>query len=297
VTKKNSLSRTELSWILNDVANSAFVLIIVTAIMPIFFKDIASRGIPDHVSTSNWGFANSADSLALALLAPILGASADYKGRKMKFFAGFLAIGVVFSLLLTQVGQGQWILCIWLFTLARIGWAGANIFYDAFIVDVAAADRMDRISSYGYAWGYIGSVVPFLLIIGLFFTAQGRGEDALPEVPAKIGFAIVAVWWLLFSIPMLRNVRQVNFIPTIDAPLLDSLRRLKDTFLKIRNHRQVFLIFGRLFFLHRRRGYHCHNGNRLWPGSGLFRRSLDWRNPFYPDHCVSFRPDLRKACR
>jgi MFS transporter, UMF1 family len=248
MAEKNSLTRIEISWILYDVANSAFVLIIVTTIMPIYFKDIASRGIPDYVSTSNWGFANSAASLVLALLAPIFGALADYKGRKMKYFAGFLTIGIVFSLLLTQVGQGQWPLCIWLFTLARIGWAGANIFYDAFIVDVAAADRLDRISSYGYAWGYIGSVVPFLLIIGLLFTAQGRGEDALPEFQAKIGFAIVALWWLVFAIPMIRNVRQVHFIPSSGTPILDSFKRLADTFLRIRQHRQVFLFLGAYFF-------------------------------------------------
>ena len=245
---RNSLTRTEISWILYDVANSAFVLIIVTTVLPIFFKDIASRGIPDHVSTANWGFANSAASLVLALLAPILGALADYEGRKMKFFVGFIAIGVVFLLLLTQVGQGQWLLCLWLFAFARIGWAGANIFYDAFIVDVARTDRMDRVSSHGYAWGYIGSVVPFLLIIGLLFTAPGRAGDAMPELQAKIGFAIVAVWWLAFSVPMIRNVRQIHFIPSMGAPILSGFKRLGGTFSRIRNHRQVFLFLAAYFF-------------------------------------------------
>jgi MFS transporter, UMF1 family len=248
VADKNTLTRTEISWILYDVANSAFVLIIVTTIMPIFFKDIASKGIPDYVSTANWGFANSAASLVLALLAPVLGALADYEGRKMKFFSAFLSIGVVFTLLLIYVGQGQWLLCVWVFILARIGWAGANIFYDAFIVDVAGADRMDRVSSYGYAWGYIGSVVPFLAIIGLLMTAPGKQGDALPEFQAKVGFAIVAIWWLVFSIPMIKNVRQIHFIPSSGAPVSDSFKRLGDTFLKIRNHRQVFLFLAAYFF-------------------------------------------------
>ncbi|MCU0599926.1 MAG: MFS transporter [Desulfobacterales bacterium] len=245
---QNRLTKTEISWIIYDVGNSAFVLIIVTTLMPIFFKDIASIGVADYVSTANWGFANSAASLTLALLAPVLGALADYQGRKKKFFIAFLAIGIVFTLLLTQVGQGEWILCIWLFILARIGWAGANIFYDAFIVDVADKDRMDRVSSHGYAWGYIGSVIPFLVIIGLLITAQNGKGDALPEFQTKVGFIIVAVWWLVFSIPMIRNVDQVYFAAASASPVTDSFRRLKDTFLKIRNHRQVFLFLAAYFF-------------------------------------------------
>jgi MFS transporter, UMF1 family len=248
LAQKNKLTRTEISWILYDVGNSAFVLIIVTTLMPIFFKDIASKGISDYISTANWGFANSAASLALAMLAPVLGALADYQDRKKKFFTAFVAIGAAFTVLLTQAGQGQWILCIWLFILARIGWAGANIFYDAFIVDVAEKDRMDRVSSHGYAWGYIGSVIPFLVIIALLLTAPGKQGDALPQFQAKVGFVIVAVWWLVFSIPLLRNVRQIYFTPASASPVSDSFRRLRDTFLKIRNHRQAFLFLAAYFF-------------------------------------------------
>jgi MFS transporter, UMF1 family len=245
---QKKLTRTEISWILYDVGNSAFVLIIVTTLMPIFFKDIASKGIPDYISTANWGFANSAASLALAVLAPVLGALADYQGRKKKFFTAFVAIGAAFTLFLTLVGEGQWMLCIWVFILARIGWAGANIFYDAFIVDVAEKDRMDRVSSHGYAWGYIGSVIPFLIIIALLLTAPGKQGDVLPQFQTKIGFVIVVIWWLVFSIPILRNVDQVYFTPASAAPIRDSFMRLRDTFFKIRNHKQVFLFLAAYFF-------------------------------------------------
>jgi MFS transporter, UMF1 family len=248
VSQKNTLTKTEISWILYDVGNSAFVLIIVTTLMPIFFKDIASKGIPDYISTANWGFANSAASLALAMLAPVLGALADYQRRKKKFFTAFMAIGAAFTLFLTLVGEGQWMLCIWVFILARIGWAGANIFYDAFIVDVAEKDRMDRVSSHGYAWGYIGSVIPFLIIIALLMTAPGKQGDALPQFQAKVGFVIVAAWWLVFSIPLIRNVDQIYFTPPSSAPVKDSFKRLRDTFLKIRNHRQVFMFLTAYFF-------------------------------------------------
>ena len=247
VALKNSLTKTELSWILYDVGNSAFVLIIVTTIMPIFFKDIASKGIPDYISTANWGFANSAASLVLAIIAPVLGAFADYKDRKKKFFNLFLLLGFIFTLLLTRVGEGDWVLCIWLFILARIGWAGANIFYDAFIVDVTDGSRMDRVSTHGYAWGYIGSVIPFLVIIGLLMSASD-GSGALPEFQAKVGFIIVAAWWLVFSIPIVRNVRQVHFIPISSSSFLGGFKRLWKTFAEIRRHKQVFMFLLAYFF-------------------------------------------------
>lgn len=248
MTLKKSLTKTEISWILYDVGNSAFVLIIVTTIMPVFFKDIASKGIPDVISTANWGFANSAASLVLALLAPVLGAFADYKGKKIKFFSTFLSLGVVFTLLLVLAGKGQWILCMILFIMARIGWAGANIFYDAFIVDVTDDQGMDRVSSHGYAWGYIGSVIPFLAVIALIMSASGASGGSLPEFQTKIGFIIVALWWLVFSIPMIQNVRQVHFVPPSPTPVSDSFRRLWETFAEIRKDKQVFLFLIAYFF-------------------------------------------------
>jgi len=216
--------------------------------MPIFFKDIASKGIPDAISTANWGFANSTASLILALLAPVLGTFADYKNYKIKFFIAFLAMGLMFNLLLPLVGEGSWILCIWLFVLARVGWAGTNVFYDSFIVDVTTNDRMDRISSHGYAWGYIGGTIPFLIIIGLIMSAAEKTGSSLPVLQTKIGFIIVAVWWLLFSIPMIRNVKQHHFIAHSASPFPDSFKRLWCTFMEIRRHKQVFLFLIAYFF-------------------------------------------------
>ena len=130
------LTKEEKSWVLYDVANSAFVLIIVTTVMPIFFKDIASKGVADAVSTGNWGFANSLASLLLAFMAPIMGAFADYKLFKKRFLMGFLSLGILFTLLLTTVKEGDWLSCLIIFIFARVGFSGANLFYDAFLVDV-----------------------------------------------------------------------------------------------------------------------------------------------------------------
>jgi len=250
--KKAGLTKEELSWMLYDVGNSAFVLVMVTAIMPIFFKDFAAKGLPDAISTANWGFANSAASFFLALLAPVLGVMADYKGYKIKFFAGFMILGLGFTLSLTLVREGQWLGCLLLFVMARVGWAGANIFYDAFIVDVTAGSkeesRMDRVSAAGYAFGYIGSVVPFLVIIGLILTANGDAYLPIPVFQSKLGFAVVAFWWLAFSLPMLKNVKQKFASPVSKASVKDAFSRLFQTFGDIRRHRRAFLFLTAYFF-------------------------------------------------
>lgn len=247
MTNKLRITREERSWILYDVGNSAFVLVMVTAIMPLFFKEFAAAGQPDAVATANWGFANSAASLILALLAPILGALADYRDRKKIFFTTFLFFGLLFTLGLPFIQQGQWVLCLLLFIGARVGWAGANIFYDAFLTDVTSPKRMDSISARGFAWGYIGSVIPFLAIIGLILHATDD-TGGLPAQETKIGFIIVALWWLLLSVPALKHLRQTHYLPPVAAPVTDSLRRLARTFRQIRRHRQIFLFLSAYFF-------------------------------------------------
>lgn len=240
------MTKEERSWILYDVGNSAFVLVMVTAIMPIFFKDFASVGVPDAIATSNWGFANSAASLILALLSPILGAMADYQQRKKIFFVAFLVIGLGFSLTLPLVGQGQWFFCLILFVCARVGWAGANIFYDAFLIDVTTPQKMDSISTKGYGYGYIGSVFPFLIVIGLILSVGL--SDGLPVVQTKIGFVIVVLWWLLFSLPAIKNLKQVHYLPPPKAPMRESFVRLARTFAKIKQHRKPFIFLIAYFF-------------------------------------------------
>ncbi|MDK9706041.1 MAG: MFS transporter [Desulforhopalus sp.] len=244
--KAAKMSREELSWVLYDVGNSAFVLVMVTAIMPIFFKDFAAATMSGVESTANWGFANSAASLILAVLAPVLGAMADFQGRKKRFFLFFLFQGIAFTLLLVFVGRGQWLLCLILFVLARVGWAGANIFYDAFLPDVTTRERMDLISARGYGYGYIGSVLPFLVIIGILLGSGMAG--GLPAGPSKVGFVIVALWWLALSLPAIKNLKQVHCLPGGTQPVRQSFRQLYRTFQDIRRYKQAFLFLAAYFF-------------------------------------------------
>lgn len=241
-----TMTKIERSWVQYDVGNSAFVLVMVTAIMPIFFKDYAAKDLPAAISTANWGFANSCASLILALLAPILGALADYHRRKKVFFTAFLLAGICFTLALTLPREGQWLFCLALFVLARVGWAGANIFYDAFLTDVAIPRRMDAVSAKGYAWGYIGSVAPFLLVVGLIL--YGGMVDGLPVVEVKTGFVVVALWWLFFSLPMLKNVQQTYGIEPSARPVRDAFSRLWQTLNHIRQERHVFVFLAAYFF-------------------------------------------------
>jgi UMF1 family MFS transporter len=243
------VTKSQKSWLLYDVANSAFVLVIVTAIMPIFFKEIAARSMPAEVSTALWGYANSFSGLLLAIIAPLLGACADYQGWKKRLFALFLTIGITATALLYFCAEGAWLYCLGVFVIARTGWAGANVFYDAFITDISEHREMDKISAAGYAWGYIGSIIPFLLIIALIVALQQpAAAETIPLLAAQLSFVIVALWWLLFSLPMLRYVQQIHFIPTVTRPLWTAWRRVIATLRQVRAHRNAFTFLLAYFF-------------------------------------------------
>jgi len=243
------LTRPEKSWILYDVANSAFVLIVTTTLMPIFFKSHAARGIDPDTATSWWGFTVSIVSLAVAVAAPLIGTLADYRGHKKKIMAGAILIGMAATLACGLVQAGQWLLCLVLYGLARFGFAAANICYDAFLTDVTTADRMDRISAQGFGWGYIGSVIPFLLALaGLMLTRRIYGTAAYPAAGFALAFVIAAAWWGGFSLPLLKNVRQIYFVPATTRLIRDSLATLGRTLADIRQYRAVFLFLLAYFF-------------------------------------------------
>ena len=246
---RKRLTREEMSWVLYDVGNSAFVLIVVTTVMPIFFKDVTARHLDPASSTAAWGITNAAASLVVAVLAPVLGTLADYRGMKKRFFLAFAGLGIAFTLLLTFAGAGNWLFALAVFAVARIGFAGANVFYDAFLTDVTVSDRMNRISSVGYGWGYIGGAVPFVVVIAVILAGAGGGAAAgISPAAARAAFVIVAVWWLAFSFPMLRNVGQRHFLPAEPNPVRQSFRRLARTFAQIRRHRGAFLFLAAYFF-------------------------------------------------
>lgn len=198
------MTKQEKSWVLYDVGNSAFVLLS-SALIPVYFKSIAEPGSSVVVA---WGYAETVASLILALLMPILGSLADYKGNKKKFFMATVIIGVICCALLGFPSQALPFLI--LYVVAAVMLNGSMVFYDAFLVDAAESDdRLDMVSSHGYAWGYIGSCLPFITSLVIVLFGSNFGIDM--STGMKIAFLITAVWWFVFSLPLMRNVHQVNY--------------------------------------------------------------------------------------
>ncbi|WP_028392214.1 MFS transporter [Bacillus cihuensis] len=243
------MSTPERSWALYDWANSAYSIVVVTAIFPLYFKSAASNaGIAAHTSTAYWGYANSLATLLVSILAPLLGTIADFRGFKKRFFTFFASLGVIFTLMLSVVPNNQWLILLGCFVLTSIGFAGANIFYDAFLVDVTDKERMHRISANGYALGYIGSTIPFVISIAFIILAQQEIIPISVTVASQIAFAITALWWGLFTIPMLKNVEQKYYVDRVRHPVATSFKKLFLTLKNIKAYRALFLFLLAYFF-------------------------------------------------
>lgn len=237
------VSKSERSWILYDWANSAYSIIITTAIFPLFYETLVSP--ETYVAT--WALGNSLAGAVVAVLAPILGTIADYKGRKRGFFSFFFSLGVVATLSMYFLAQGQWISAMVVYVASSIGFSGANVFYDAFLVDVTTNERMDRVSAAGFGWGYIGSVIPFVVVIVLALNHQALGFAAQEDV-YPIGFVLTALWWGVFTIPILRNVRQQYWVEPSATPIKDSFIRIGRTLKNIRHHKNIFVFLAAYIF-------------------------------------------------
>lgn len=231
------LSRQEKSWILYDCGNSAYSMAITTALLPVYF------GMFKSGSSMDLGYFNSIASILVALLSPILGTIADYKDTKKRFFVFFAILGIVFTSALAVVPIGQWQLLIVFYIITAVGFSGSNIFYDSFLVDITSNDRMDKVSSNGFAYGYIASVIPFTISLGLIYLL---GMDEF--IGYKLGFVITALWWGLFTIPLIRNVKQIHYIEKEPKPIKNSFTRLFKTFKNIKQHKLVMLFMLAYFF-------------------------------------------------
>ena len=224
----STFSKQEKSWILYDVANSAFTMLISTTI-PIFFRSLAEQDISAASATGIWGLSTSLAVLILAVMSPFLGALADYRGMKKRMYSVFLVVGVAGLLLLSF--SGNWVGYLMLVILSRIGYSACNIFYDSMLVDVTSDDRMDRVSSYGYALGYIGSCIPFAIGIVLILL---RPFGLSTQTATQISFVITALWWVGLTIPLLKNVRQIHYLEQRENQVRHAFSRVGTTMKKIR---------------------------------------------------------------
>ena len=240
----SKLTRLEKSWILYDVANSAFVLMISTLI-PIYFKNIANEnGLAAYNSTAYFSYALSISTLIVAVLGPILGTVADNKGYKKPLFMIFLFLGAVSCVFLSV--PSTWLLFLIIFIAARTGLSGSIIFYDSMINDVTCDDKIDEVSSLGYAWGYIGSCVPFILCLLLVLFSNSFGLTR--GISLRISFVITAVWWIAITIPLLRNYRQIYYIDSNDISIKKGIIKLRVVFNEIKKNKHVLYFLIAFFF-------------------------------------------------
>ena len=239
-------TKLERSWIMQDWANSAYSVMITTVVFPLFFKVVSENGgLSDATSTAYWGYANSLATLVVSLLAPLLGAIADYKGYRNPLFTLATGLGVVATLSFAFVPDENWQLLLFLYVLSAIGFSASNIFYDASLMDVTSNKRMDRVSSAGFGWGYIGSTIPFLLFIVLQLTEISPISTG---TLIKGSFIMTALWWFIFTIPYWKNVKQTTYIEKHPKIVAKSFSRLWQTIKHIRQHRNVFLFLAAYFF-------------------------------------------------
>ena len=241
---KTGMTREEKNWVLYDVGNSAFVLLVST-IMPIYFNYLAENaGLSSADYLAYWGYATSAATLIVALLGPVFGTLADTKGLKKPIFTTTMLIGGIGCLALGF--SRQWFLFLLIYIIAKIGFSGSLIFYDSMLGDITTEERVDNVSSQGYAWGYIGSCVPFVVCLGVVLGAGKIGIST--ELAMMISFAIVAVWWIGASIPLLKSYQQKHYVERQPKAVRNSFKRLGDTLKNIRNEKKIFLFLIAFFF-------------------------------------------------
>ena len=241
-TKK--LTKLEKYWILYDVGNSAFILLVST-IIPIYFNAMAeSAAISEVDYLAFWGYAASVSTILVALLGPVLGTLADTKNFKKPLFAACMALGAAGCAALSL--PSSWLLCLCVFVVAKVGYSASLIFYDSMLVDVTVPARMDKVSSQGYAWGYIGSCLPFLVSLVLVLLYEPLGLSMKAAMTGA--FLLNGIWWLLMSVPLLRNYTQENFAQLPRHPFRDSFSRLGSTLKDIKKQKHIFLYLLSFFF-------------------------------------------------
>ena len=234
--KKFSLTGLERAWILYDVGNSAFVLLVATLI-PIFFNALAEEGGLSSVDyLAYWGYAASAVTIITAVLSPILGTLADTRGFKKPIFILCLVVGVAGC---CAMGVAKtWLPFLLIFVFAKVGFSGSLVFYDSMLSDVTTPDRMDVVSSRGYAWGYIGSCVPFVVCLALVL---GSGAIGLSQMKAlNIALFITAAWWLAMTLPLLKTYRQLHYVEVEKHAIRQSFARIGHTLRHLHEDKQVF---------------------------------------------------------
>lgn len=234
----------EKKWIMYDIGNSAFTLLVST-IMPIYFNFLADSA---HISETNylafWGYATSIATIITAILGPILGTASDFKGWKKKLFMVALFIGALGCILLGFTSSWLWFLC--LFVIAKSAYSLSLVFYDSMLIDITTPERMDNVSAKGYAWGYIGSCIPFIASLALVLFYEQLSLTM--ETAMSICFLLIALWWLLLSVPLILGYHQTYYLEKENHYVKASFLRLKNIFVDLKKNPKVLFFLIAFFF-------------------------------------------------
>ena len=249
-----NLTKKERAWVLYDVGNSAYTML-ACSLIPIFFKALAIGDAPGQITsdqaTAYYSIAISVVTVVVAVLGPACGAIADHKDRKKLFFQTVVALGVGGCIL--NGFTTSWMLFIILFVLTKIFYSMSLTFYDSMLNDITTEERMDEVSSYGYAGGYIGSCIPFILAMVAYILGGGLSEDLMwfsPRTARIIGFAVTGIWWFLVTIPLLKNYKQINYVEAERGEIADVFGKIFGTLKKIATTDKKVLYFLIAFFLY-----------------------------------------------
>ena len=241
---KFKMTKQEKHWVLYDVGNSAFVLMVST-IMPIYFYYLANKGGISSVNyLAYWGYAASISTLIGVVCGPILGTMADNKGLKKPIFKISILVGSISCAFLGFTNL--WISFLVIFVIAQVGFSSSLMFYDSMLADITTEDRMDNISSQGYAWGYIGSCIPFIVCLSMVIGKDKIGLNMHNTI--MICFSLVAVWWIGMSVMLLKEYEQKNYVVKKPHALRNTFKRLFKTFKNIHNEKEIFMFLLAYFF-------------------------------------------------
>lgn len=237
-------TKLEKCWILYDVGNSAFIMLVST-IIPIYFNFLAGNaGISEVDYLAYWGYAASVATVMVAIIGPILGTLADTRNFKKPLFTISMMVGVLGCAALSF--PKSWVLFLAVFVIAKVGYNASLIFYDSMLVDITTEEKMDSVSSHGYAWGYIGSCIPF--VISLVFVLMYDKIGISMTTAMMLAFFLNALWWLVVTIPLLKNYHQTNYVELPDHPIKNSFKRLAVTLRDIKKQKNIFLYLLSFFF-------------------------------------------------
>lgn len=244
------LNEQEFSWVLYDVGNSAFTML-GCSLIPIWFKALAAGKISSDNATAYWALATSIVTIIVALIGPVCGALADKKDRKKVFFQTAVAIGVCGCII--NGFAGSWLLFLIIYVLSKVSYQASLTFYDSMLNDVTTDDRSDEVSSYGYAWGYIGSCIPFTiaLVVYVLTPGAGMGLSVIPDgIGRFVGFGITAVWWAIVTLPLLTHYKQINYVDDTKGQISKVFAQIGGSLKRIATEDKKVLFFLIAFFLY-----------------------------------------------